>query len=217
VRQFFAHYPGEILGIDAKQVAIAVSAAAEKLALVREGFTLSESNELFLVNVPPHELELHTPRWLLLPYCSKELDCEWRSVAGCSECGRCEIGECCELARSFGMEPLTIQSFEHLMEVLVTHCEHARGLYVGSCCEAFYAKHQQEMEDIDARGVLINLDSTTCYDLGKGTQAYKGNFDNKTFLNMDLVHKTLIYLHHASKQLGHSGGRRGSGRIDRGL
>ena len=84
-----------------------------------------------------------------------------------------------------------MQSFEHLMDTIQSKCAGENGIYVGSCCEAFFAKHQAEMAQIDASGVLINLDSTTCYDLGKGSQAYKGRFDNKTFLNMDLIHKTL--------------------------
>jgi lipoate-protein ligase A len=65
------------------------------------------------------------------------------------------------------------------------------GLYIGSCCEAFYSKHRVEMESLPASGVLVNIDSTTCYDLGKGTDAYKGRFDNKTFLNIQLLEKTI--------------------------
>jgi len=67
-------------------------------------------------------------------------------------------------------------------------------MYVGSCCEAFYSKHQEEMKRVPARGVLINLDSATCYDLGKGSQAYKGRFDNKTSLNLELIAKTVRHL-----------------------
>ncbi|MEW6114520.1 MAG: DUF116 domain-containing protein, partial [Thermodesulfobacteriota bacterium] len=163
--------------------------------LAKDNFTLSEANELFLINVNPQELGAHRPRWLMLPYCSKSLDCEFRHVPGCDECGQCEIGDCCRLARSLQIEPITVQSFEHLMEVLRSECEHQDGLYVGSCCEAFYAKHQQEMEQVQAKGLLVNLDSTTCYDLGKGMQAYQGHFDNKTTLNVGLIEKTLRHLH----------------------
>jgi lipoate-protein ligase A len=54
------------------------------------------------------------------------------------------------------------------------------------------------MRDISAKGILVNLDSTTCYDLGKGTTAYKGEFDNQTQLNIDLIEKTLRLLNAAS-------------------
>ncbi|MBM4325533.1 MAG: DUF116 domain-containing protein [Deltaproteobacteria bacterium] len=195
VLSFLASTNGRFLGIEHEQVSRAVGAAAERKILAKGGFTLSEVNELFLINVSPQELGTHRPRWLLLPYCSKSLDCEFRHVPRCDECGQCEIGDCCRLARSFQMTPITVQSFEHLMYVLRSQCEHRDGLYVGSCCEAFYAKHQQEMEQVKAKGLLVNLDSTTCYDLGKGMQAYQGHFDNKTSLNVALIEKTLRRLH----------------------
>jgi len=191
VSSFFREYRGEILGIAPSQVAEAVSLAGERLGLIDGSFTPAEANELFLLNIQPLELLRHTPKWLLLPYCSKNLDCPYRKIPGCDECGECQIGECFALARSLNLDPITVQSFEHLMQVLQNTCANRDGIYVGSCCEAFYSKHQREMENISARGILINLDSTTCYDLGKGSAAYKGNFDNKTSLNLKLIEKTL--------------------------
>ncbi len=194
VRSFFDGYDGEILGIAPDTVADAVASAADRLHLMDGDFDRHEVNELFLVNMKPEDLSVQRPKWLLLPYCSKSLACPYRDVPGCDECGMCEIGDCHALARSFGLDPITIQSFEHLMDVLRERCSGQDGMYVGSCCEAFYAKHQKEMEDIDARGLLINLDSTTCYDLGKGSEAYKGRFDTKTDLNISLIEKTLRHL-----------------------
>ena len=191
VRSFFDEYAGEIIGIAPDTVAQAVASAGEKLLLTREDFSRTEINELFLLNLSPEQLLSCRPRWLLLPYCSKNLDCTYRRVPGCDECGACQIGECFAIARSFNMDPITVQSFEHLMEFLRDRCAHQEGIYVGSCCEAFYSKHQREMEQVNARGVLVNLDSTTCYDLGKGMSAYKGSFDNKTSLNLPLIEKTL--------------------------
>ncbi len=191
VTTFFNNYPGEILGIAPETVTDAVASAADRLHLMRGVFSRHEVNELFLVHVKPEELSVQRPKWLLLPYCSKSLACPYRNIPGCDECGACEIGDCHALARSFGLDPITIQSFEHLMDVLRVRCSGKDGMYVGSCCEAFYSKHQNEMEDIDARGILINLDSTTCYDLGKGSEAYRGRFDTKTYLNIPLIEKTL--------------------------
>jgi len=195
VLTFFEGYDGRIVGISPEEAAEAVAAAGERLHLIERAFSREEINELFLVNVHPLDLAHSRPRWLLLPYCAKNLDCGYRGVPGCSECGECEIGDCFALARSFDLEPVTIQSFEHLMEVLRAKCARSGGLYVGSCCEAFYSKHQKEMERVAAQGVLINLDSTTCYDLGKADAAYKGRFDRKTALNMALIEKTLSRLH----------------------
>lgn len=198
VKSFLARLEGMILGIEPGSVAGAVAAASERLKLVNGVFDLSEANELFMVNIPVEQLRSLKPKWLLLPYCSKHLDCPYRSVVGCDECGSCEIGWCFSLARAYDMEPITVQSFEHLMDVLRDECNDPTGLYVGSCCEAFYAKHQQEMEAVPARGLLVNLDSTTCYDLGKGTEAYQGRFDTKTTLNLPLIEKTLKFLHENS-------------------
>lgn len=198
VHDFLREYDGSVLGVKTQEIARAFWDAAERTELVNGAFTLAEANELFFVNTNPTNVMMHRPRWLLLPYCAKRLDCDYRFVSGCDECGACDIGDCCGMARAFDMEPITIQSFEHLMEVLKTECEGKDGLYVGSCCEAFYSKHQKEMEAVNARGILVNLDSTTCYDLGKGTPAYKGNFDNQTTMSIDLIRKTIAFLHDSS-------------------
>lgn len=195
VESFFAKYHGEIIGITHETIALAIASAGERLLLTRHDFSRAEINELFLLNISPEHLSRYKPRWLLFPYCSKNLDCAYRQVPGCDECGNCEIGEGFALARCFDMDPITVQSFEHLMDILRDKCANEDGMYVGSCCEAFYSKHQREMEEINARGVLVNLDSTTCYDLGKGMDAYRGRFDNKTFLNLALIEKTIRRLY----------------------
>jgi lipoate---protein ligase len=191
VTSFFKSYGGQICGVEPARVAEAIAEGADRLKLVSSNFSLPEVNELFFVNISPNAIKSQCARWLLLPYCSKNLDCDFREIEGCSECGACEIGYFFELARKFNLEPLTIQSFEHLMETLHAKSLGDQGLYIGSCCEAFYSKHRLEMEAIPLPGVLVNLDSTTCYDLGKGTDAYKGKFDNKTFLNIELMEKTI--------------------------
>ena len=191
VMNFFETYDGKVLDVQPDEIASAVAEAARRFRIVNGQMSLRDANELFFVNLQPEEMDESIPRWLLLPYCSKNLDCEYRDIPGCSECGECEIGTCYDVAREYNLEPLTVQSFEHLMDTIQSKCAGRNGIYIGSCCEAFFAKHQAEMAQLDASGVLINLDSTTCYDLGKGSQAYKGRFDNKTFLNMDLIKKTL--------------------------
>jgi lipoate-protein ligase A len=104
VLDFFSRYDGSVLGIGPDQVAEAVAAASDRLLLMRNEFTRTEVNDLFLVNLAPDELAACRPRWLLLPYCSKNTDCEYRKIPGCSECGACEIGECFDLARRFSAD-----------------------------------------------------------------------------------------------------------------
>ncbi len=191
VLSFFDSSDGEISGVDPKQVAELIAEAADRLKLLNLNFSLPEVNELFFVNLCPHDMDNHVAKWLLLPYCSKNLECDFREIEGCAECGACEIGYFYTLARQFDLEPITIQSFEHLMSTLDEKTSRSTGIYIGSCCEAFYSKHRLDMEALPASGILVNIDSTTCYDLGKGSNAYKGNFDNKTFLNIPLLEKTI--------------------------
>ncbi|MGC8658573.1 MAG: lipoyl protein ligase domain-containing protein [Desulfomonilaceae bacterium] len=191
VISFFESCDGKISGVDPQEIAEIIAEAADRLSLLKLDFSLPEVNELFFVNLRPQDLNGHKAKYLLLPYCSKNLDCDFRDIQGCSECGACEIGYFYTLARKYNLEPLTIQSFEHLMSTLDEKVSRTENLYIGSCCEAFYSKHRLEMEAAPASGVLVNIDSTTCYDLGKGTDAYKGKFDNKTFLNISLMKKII--------------------------
>jgi lipoate-protein ligase A len=40
-------------------------------------------------------------------------------------------------------------------------------------------------------GVLLDIESKTCYELGKAMKAYKGEFENQTDLRLDLVKKVI--------------------------
>jgi lipoate-protein ligase A len=187
VRRRLAAGPGELLGISPDEVARAVAAAAARRGL-KPAFSEAEAAELFLVNLQPGKPAPEPARWLLLPYCSKPPECEYRYLPDCAQCGDCQFAPLYELGRALGLEPVSVQSFEHLMESLAL-IRRRGGAFVGSCCEAFYCKHQKEMEAAGARGILVNLDSTTCYDLGKGMDAYAGHYDNQTFLNAGLIEK----------------------------
>ena len=189
VLDFLAAYPGEILGIAPQEVAWAVAQAARRTCLSGD-FAEIEAADLFFVGMGPEDLHRLDLRWLLLPYCSKPVDCDYRLVADCACCGECQFSPMYELAQAAGLTPVSVQSFEHLMESL-TMIQAQGGAFVGSCCEAFYCKHQREMEESGASGVLINLDSTTCYDLGKGMEAYVGKFDHQTFMNTELIEKVV--------------------------
>ena len=86
---------------------------------------------------------------------------------------------------------LSITSFENLMETL-KDCE-KRGMkgYVGCCCEPFYAKHKDDFESVNLSGILIDIDNTTCYDLGREEDAYLGKFENQTNLKINLLKKVV--------------------------
>jgi lipoate-protein ligase A len=68
----------------------------------------------------------------------------------------------------------------------------ARGdSFVGSCCEAFFIKHRQDLERLGVPGVLVDIDSRTCYDLYKDAEAHAGKFDRRTRLKTGLF-RTVI-------------------------
>jgi lipoate-protein ligase A len=187
VLDFFAMSQGELVGIAPDLVALAISRAASRRVLAPR-FSPEEAAELFFVSFHPAEIGQETAGWLLLPYCAKPVDCELRQVPDCNRCGECDFDPLYTIAEDLGLKPVSIQSFEHLMEVLADLQKRGE-IFVGSCCEAFYTKHQKEMEQCGARGVLVNLDSTTCYDLGKGMEAYVGDFNHQTFMNLGLIQK----------------------------
>ena len=63
--------------------------------------------------------------------------------------------------------------------------------FVGSCCEPFYAKHRDDFERIGLPGILVDVDSSTCYELGKEQDAYAGRFENQTYLKLDLLERVV--------------------------
>ncbi len=65
--------------------------------------------------------------------------------------------------------------------------------YIGCCCEGFYCKHQDDLESVDLRGILIDIDDQTCYDLGKEREALAGTFESQTDLKIGLLSKLIAY------------------------
>ncbi|MCF8033657.1 MAG: DUF116 domain-containing protein [Desulfarculaceae bacterium] len=195
VEDFLGASQGELVGLSAGEVAQAVASAGARRTLARS-LDQEAAAELFLVGLEPDQALAEQARWLLLPYCSKPPECEYREVPDCGQCGECQFAGMYALCQELGLKPVSVQSFEHLMENLAI-IRREGGRFLGSCCEAFYSKHQREMEDSGAVGVLVNLDSTTCYDLGKGMAAYAGHFDNQTEMNTALIERVARTMGHA--------------------
>ena len=128
---------------------------------------------------------------LLLPYCAKLPSCEYRFEPGCSQCGGCSIGEAFALAERYDLKPVSIQNYEALEETLQRCRDDGAEAFVGSCCEAFYAKHRDDFERIGLPGILVDVDSSTCYDLGREDEAYVGRFENQTDLKLDLLERVV--------------------------
>jgi len=163
----------------------------DKIPYLNLGFTHDETNDLFPVCGALPELMEKRWDWFLLPYCSKDLECEVRHQDGCYDCGLCTIGEGYALARQHDLQPVTITSFENLERNLGRIRSEGDAGFIGCCCEGFYTKHAKDFERAGVPGVLVGMDSTTCYDLGKARQAYHGTYDHQTDINVGLLGKVL--------------------------
>jgi lipoate-protein ligase A len=191
LEDFFRGKPSPFPSLGPHDFAQVFRKALEKIPYLTLGFSFEETNDLFPVCGSLPEVLRRGWGWFLLPYCSKSLDCELRHKDGCRECGECSIGEGYAMARGSGLEPITITSFENLEENLRRiRSEGGKG-FIGCCCEGFYTKHAEEFERAGVPGVLVAMDSTTCYDLGKTREAYHGNFDHQTHINIPLLRKIL--------------------------
>lgn len=189
VEQFFAHETVQIPGLSPADFSRALTEALEKTAYGDYGIHPEEVNWVFPVIVPLTELP--PAPVLLLPYCAKLPDCAYRYQEGCARCGGCCIDDAFRLAEEYGLTPISIQNYEMLESTLKRLKEAGVPAFIGSCCEQFLAKHRDDFERIGLPGVLVDVDNTTCYDLGREQDAYMGRFENQTYLKMDLLRRVV--------------------------
>jgi lipoate-protein ligase A len=91
------------------------------------------------------------------------------------------------------MDPITIQNYEELESTLRNLKQGGVTEFIGSCCEPFYGKHRLDFERIGLSGILIDVERSTCYDLGKEKEALTGRFENQTHLNLSLLRRVIEY------------------------
>ncbi len=187
VKEFFRH--NQLDGLSPWHILKATSEVFKKWKLIELGFTPEEANNIFMVNL--EDLGDFEPRVFLFPYCSKDTSCDLRYRDECIMCGICTIGDAYSLSYAHGLKPITIVSFEHLMETFERLKKEGITDYIGSCCEPFYVKHQEEFFESGLRGILVNIENTTCYELDKAKEAYAGRFESQTNLNLPLIKKVL--------------------------
>ena len=190
--QFFSENQPEILGLGREDFWASIHNGLRKADFTRFGIPLEEANYLSLVNWNGNlEGIIKNAEFLLLPYCAKFTDCDFRYEEGCEKCGKCSVGHAYELAEVNNLTPVSIQSYEHLREVLHDLRERGTQGYIGCCCEAFFNKRQRLFREAGIPGLLIDIENKTCYDLGKELDAYEGRFENQTSLRMDLLSKLI--------------------------
>ena len=193
IRSFFLKEKPRIPGVTKNHFIQAIEEAVQKMHLLPHGFNEEETHHLFPVLKPFKEVR--KPEVLLLPYCAKEVDCSYRNQSGCEECGRCSVSDAVQMAKLFGMDSVTIQNYEELESTLRKLKGSGVRAFVGACCEPFYGKHRPDFERIGLPGILVDVESSTCYDLGQEKEAFKGRFENQTHLNLSLLRRVLEYSH----------------------
>src|SRR4030066_248311 len=193
IQSFFSDKKPRIPGITKDHLVRALDEAIQKMHLLPKGFNEEETPHLFPVLTPFKEVR--KPNVLLLPYCAKEVECHYRNLQGCEEGGRCTGGAAAQRARSFGMDSVTIQNYEELESTLCHLKASGVRAVIGSCCEPFYGKHRPDFERIGLPGILVDVEQSTCYDLGQEKKAFKGQFENQTHLNLSLLKRVLEYSH----------------------
>lgn len=189
VERFFAETEVQIPGVTSADIVRSFREALEKITYVEHGIPPDEVNSIFTVVRPLAEIRRCSV--LLLPYCAKLPGCAYRFQEGCAQCGGCDIGDAYHLAEEYGLTPISIQNYEMLEETLERLKQEGVEAFVGSCCEPFYAKHRDDFERIGLPGILVDVDNTTCYDLGREQDAYAGRFENQTCLKMGLLERVL--------------------------
>lgn len=187
VSDFFSETGTRVFGIEPDDFIDLILEAVKKTAFVKFGVSLEESNYLMTVNFMPDELDKQTFDYVLLPYCAKLVDCEYRWIEGCSICGLCSTSDIYEQVKGLGVPVKTIQNFEHLMDTIQEFKEKGARGYIGSCCEAFKSKHHDDFVETGVPMLLIDVDDSTCYDLGKEHDAYAGSFEGQTVLKTELL------------------------------
>lgn len=187
VRAFFEQRKIIIRGMDFRDFLKPLDQIVEKFTLTDLGLPLEYCNLISVVNGTFRDILRKNPSVLLLPYCSKDPDCDLRHEKGCRICGECSVGEAHLLGTGKKMENVCILSFEDLMEELRRMKREGVDAFIGCCCQPFFTKHVDDFERAGMPGILLDIESNTCYDLDQVKEAYAGRFESQTHLNLHLL------------------------------
>jgi lipoate-protein ligase A len=193
ILDFFEETKPQIPGVEAKDFVKAVLDALKKADYERYGIGIEDANRIFTVAADYGDVE--GVAVMLLPYCAKGHECGYRHERDCTICGDCTVGDAYGFGEKYGLKCISILNYEDLQENLENLKEKGVKAYVGCCCEAFFAKHQDDFERIGLPCILVDIDNTTCYDFDLVKEAELGQFENLTNLKLDLLEKVLGDLH----------------------
>ena len=193
IKSYFDSGTLTIPGLECKDFVKPLDQALAKVEITESGLTLEQAERICVTNGSFHETMALAPSVLLLPYCAKPTDCDLRYTPGCKTCGRteCTVGTAWEIGGEKGMRRTTVVNYENLWEELMRMKRRGEKAFIGLCCRSFFAKHVDDFERAGVPGILIDIDDSTCYDLGKAKEAYAGTFANQTSLDLNLLKQVL--------------------------
>jgi len=192
---FFAGQKVEMLLLSHREFREVILKALDKLKIAdRFGLSVEETRDVMLWGNQPMEQTLREATVMLVPYCAKPTDCEWRHKDGCDECGRCAVGDAYRMGRERGMKVITVINYEQLGDTLDRMKQEQVPGYVGMCCEAFFIKRQKAFRDADLPAVLLDIEGATCYELREEDKAYAGTFEAFAGLKLPIVEKVMAFV-----------------------
>ncbi|HJL54976.1 MAG TPA: DUF116 domain-containing protein, partial [Candidatus Thalassarchaeaceae archaeon] len=190
ITRFFDQNQVDLVGLTPADFCDAVKLALEQTSYNRIGISEGDASSVYPVNVPEGssiEQVMSDASVLLLPYCAKLPDCEYRFTQGCDECGMCTIGDAYGMAKEKNLEAITIVKFEHLKETLAGMKAQGVKSWIGCACEPFFIKRNEAFRDAGIPGVILDIVGKTCYNLGEEGKAYAGTFEAQADLKLPLL------------------------------
>jgi lipoate-protein ligase A len=187
IKEFFAEGRITVPGMGCREFLKPLDLALEKIGIAEFGIPLEYCNQISVTNGSFASIIRKNPSVLLLPYCSKLTSCELRYKKGCTLCGECSVGSAWAMGRDNGMKTLCVTGFEDLWQELVEMKKAGAPAFIGCCCQPFFVKHVDDFERAGMPGILLDINSATCYDLDEAKEAYAGRFERQTHLNLDLL------------------------------
>ena len=145
------------------------------------------SRFIFVNGMKPEDIS--SAEYILLPYCAKKADCEYRNKDECISCGECETGTAYKFAERYGIIPKTVINYENLVETLNELKINGVKSYIGFCCKEFYIKRNGAFKESGVKALLIDISSPLCYKYKKEEDAYEGRFDGETSLGVNVLFK----------------------------
>ncbi|HSN41266.1 MAG TPA: DUF116 domain-containing protein [Burkholderiales bacterium] len=193
VRHFASRHAAQTVGVTGADIVRLLQQLADKHRLVQNHrFSMREVNALmpcFDNAAPDTAAVLGKATVMLVPYCAKPAWCKWRHRDGCSECGKCEVGDAYRIARERGMQVTTIINYEHLVDTLTSLKAGKVAAYVGMCCGNFFIKRYRAFAEAGIPAVLMDISGANCYELKQEELAYAGRFEAEARLDGKLLER----------------------------